>query len=450
MTAQEFSREADEHSPQKNYVRGVARKQVIHHGTGWTMQGDDTPGDGSANMEAVTSPFPETDAGRNGLVVALSEIQQVYSRLNGIVGRSGPALPGGGPIGALNNFAIPGEHPFTGGQLHPADLYMSGGVPNGQIVMQATTGIPLDRIAAQFRMFGLDEAARRRGALDVHQPLRALYRGTDRAAQESNLIKLIGGVPAIGEAAAQAISSDQRLTSWQQLEFHGIPCAAKMVGFLTILALLVKTLNMATGEAAKYRMPLLIRNQVSAVWRRLDPAQQAILRANPYLLREHLLPAINAVRLYPEYMAEKEPRSETDPLVRPSSTGRDQTGAPVPQLAVKRMAGYTVGLFLDKAAVGEDDLTPDAIDAWLRNNNMPQERSESSDVFFESFGAFETDNDRILFENRYIEPAGRGVKLAVDQATQVAFDYFDYVWRATDERRARQNAMIGVHRHRVP
>jgi len=295
--------------------------------------------------------------------------------------------------------------------------------------MQGTTGIPLDRIAEHFRMFGLDQAGVVGGAADAHQPLREIYRGGDQAAQDDPATKLLGGVPAIGEAAALSIAGDALLTPLEQAEFNGGPNAAKMVGFLTILALMVKTLNLAIGEAAKYRMPFLLRNRVSAVWQRLDPAQQVILTAHPVLLRNHLLPAINAVHLYTPAHAPNEHRAVGNPLVRP-----DRIWDPANNLvridrpAIVRMAGYTVGLFLDQAAVGADDLTPAAIDVWLAANtgDTPVERGESSDVL-ESFGAFPTDNDRILFENRNIAPQGAGVDLTFDQAAQTAFDYFVYV-----------------------
>ncbi len=144
--------------------RMVKKGAVLVRGVGFTLQGEENANSTASHIEFVTTPFPETAAGRAALQTTMTSIRNMMNRLNGA-----------GPVNqhvAVNQLVGPGVI----GLDRPNIEIMNRLNPLGR--MQVTAAIRLDRIHSLFTDLGSQVPAL---APPAAAPAKALFTGGRRA-----------------------------------------------------------------------------------------------------------------------------------------------------------------------------------------------------------------------------------------------------------------------------
>ncbi|MBK8138959.1 MAG: hypothetical protein IPK52_24605 [Chloroflexi bacterium] len=290
---------------ENNKVRSARRKEELHTGTNYELEGDDTPGDKLANIEFVTEPFGATPGGLTDYLATMTEVLDVVERITPLAGKPGPGddnqvkAAKKPPAFTPANYVNQPQH-----GLSHADVALSAGTGAvlGQFKMQATSGISLENIPAVMENFGItpdekklkvlrqggknrDEVKQRMGINDgkYDQLDSSLTRKAPARKIQANQA-LLGGSPTVARDALGRLGNELTYSLVQRAEINGHP--QKLLGFLSILIMNIKGLGVAVNGPAKYRLPFLGRNNfVTLFGSLLDDTRGAGVRKRPRLHR---------------------------------------------------------------------------------------------------------------------------------------------------------------------
>jgi hypothetical protein len=428
----------------------IARKQVVHVGSNFTAEADDTFGERAPTLEFVTAPFDETDKGLAALHTTLKAIIEIMARLAPHKDRQGPGnqVAAGPPpyTYVRGDYVESGAHKFSGSSsVRGRDVVLSGGHSKGQFKMQATMSGSLADISSTMEMFGAPGA----GATTTG-PQRAeasrLMRGTKDPGIQS---VVLGRAPALAREVAQRVLTTARHDSAFAETYPGgsdfigeldggVP---DLVGFLAAVMLYVKMLQLPVDKVLKYRIPFHARRSFVTMFSALSPAHQHALSSNNAdLFVRHLLDVSNEQPLLTNITMDGTDYGDVDrnltgasPLVRVPA----RVAPPLTLNDFTRFGSITIQRWMEGLTNRRDYLTPgDLKAALLTAGSSPGDAGRSAELL-ESFASLEgtpqaATTPPAVFENRGIDPLVFG-NLNVDEVTKGAWNYLLYFvdWRKT-------------------
>lgn len=415
-------------------VAPVPRQRVIDQGQGFELQADDTPGPKESNLEFVTRPFEETDAGLLEARVALDGIAAIYAQsLDPYVGRAGPdtRLQPPYPYTAAS-YVHQAQHGLHGGPSIAAnDVALSGGRVGGRIKMQVTSGMALRDLPEVMKYIGSNVPG------ETHQ--QGLERTPGRSAIAANpgtspIQTLVGNVPRLAQLV---VARFKTRAEWVLTPEDGSPLDLEpLVGFAAALLLTIKALQQTDRTTGiKSRLPLMSRTSFVELINGLPLEHRQALQ----LLRDDFLDAVlavsNATPLVPRsaqayYDVDLTRASPLAPAPPPNFVG-----VAAPQQAVSWL---TIGRWYDGLLAGTDYLLPRS---WWRRSAKDVLESMGSVAALDA--PQRAGGPRLgVFENRFIAPPAQGGVLGFAQAYEVAWNQLIFYKQLRDYR-AGERASIG-------
>lgn len=425
---------------ENNKVRSARRKEELHTGTNYKLEGDDTPGDKLANIEFVTEPFGATPAGLTDYLATMTEVLDVVERITPLAGKPGPGddnqvkAAKKPPAFTPANYVNQPQH-----GLSHADVALSAGTGAGlgQFKMQATSGISLENIPAVMENFGITpdekklkvlrqggrnrDAVKQRMGIDDNKYDRldsSLTRKEPARKIQANQA-LLGGSPTVARDALGRLGNELTYSLVQRAEINGHP--QKLLGFLSILIMNIKGLGVAVNGPAKYRLPFLGRNNfVTLFGSLLDDTRAALASGNGRAFIAHVLDANNATSLVP---GDNNKTADT-PLV---------SGFPT-------LSDLTIGKWLTGILQGTDYLDPNTIETLMNGqpkkmglfNKYSKKEKETSKDALESFAtapAMDTTegaNPMAILENRGIVGGAFATDFPMNEAITIGYNYLKF------------------------
>ena len=403
------------------------RKKVLHHGAGYNLEADDTPGPNTSNIEFVTDAFDVSNQGGTALKTTLTAIRGLVNHLDGLTGTPGPR--GDHPPYAFDaaRLVSPAQHQFNGpdygGGQH---LYLSGGRAGGRFKMQATSGIGISDIPTVMKYFGSAQLGETPHQKTERDPARTAMIGSPDVAANSVILKVVGGAPGVAQAALLLIANSPDLSLTEQGAFPAN--SPEMYGFLSALMLTLKMLQIPLTNVVKYRVPLMLRTNFANLFALLPPNQQAILTAHPQVLIDSVLTASNNRPLATRMGVQVDiGLTQDSPLIRPPRVRHNGQDVVVPHSS---LAAFTIGTWITGMTQGVDYLTPTDLDAWLKTQGWWWWQRSKLVPLVESFGSIATNDTApvggrglAVFENRAIAPKEQ---LSIDEACKLAWNQFRF------------------------
>jgi hypothetical protein len=385
-------------------VYPAARQRVLHRGTGFELQADDTPGPRLSNLEFVTTPFDESRTGLRALRTTMREIQGLIANsLDPFVGQAGPANANTDPPYRYDQarFVPPVAMGFTGSPELPRDrILLSGGRAGGYFKVQATAGIPLDKLANVMEYLGTNP----RGETPAQTLERAPARTALYAAAPPRFLQVLGNARALAVDVLQAMGADMNYLLAHRTVFAAQPAA--LVGFVASVMATMKLLQLPLAGVVKYRVALMPRTSYAAMLASLAPQQRGAIAADPGRFAAHLVAVSNLNPLLSRTQGIDPDTGLTvnDPFIRPSAYDNP------PPHAV--FAGISIADWIAGMTMGRDYLTPADMDAELRRQGVGRRRRGEARELLESFGTIGGMHQvgarsLAVFEQRAITPQGR-------------------------------------------
>jgi hypothetical protein len=425
---------------ENNKVRSAARKEPLHTGTNFKLEGDDTPGEKLANIEFVTEPFDATPGGVNSYLATMKEIIGIVKRITPLAGKPGPGsdatvkAASSRPTYVPANYVNKPQH-----NLSVDNVALSAGTGNalGSFKMQATSGISLANIPAVMEMFGItpdekkfknlkqggkkkDEIKARMNINDTKHD--SLSQSLDRKAPARKIQAtqaLLGGSPTVARHAIMLLGGEVMYSVAQKNSIN--TNSQKLLGFLSLMAMNIKGLGINTNGPAKYRLPFLGRNNFVTLFADLDPLQQAALTSgNASSFIRAVVDANNAV---PLVQGDGGKTADT-PLVNGFPTLQD----------------LTIGVWLKGITTGTDYLDPTKIALLMKGqpkkyglfNKYSKKDIEKSQDALESFATIPAmdaaggGDSLAILENRGITSGGFSADFPMDEAVTIGYNYLQY------------------------
>lgn len=415
-------------------IRPANRKELLHQGTRFRLEADDThrADAGYSDIEFVTEPFEPTDAGINRLNTAMGEIRDIMDRIGPYAGRNERE----------NQYVQADEHGFS-----ENNTLLSGGDPEGKFKMQATQGVSLEDLPTVLEYFGSN--------VPGETPIQGAVRWEARKMQsgdtghQAKITNVMGNVPTLARNAVQhLLHNGLGLTHEQKGVFDNATpehLTGPLIGLLTEIILYVKVFSRNEGGYVKYYLPFMARNDLVTLFRLIPPEQQAVLAVNDaQAFIDAVVTVVNSNQLI-EYQHSgiffdqgfaadssllRSFRPQNEPLRR--MEGPIQRTYPV-------FHTLSIGEWLRGITLGIDHLTPDQMGQWLRDHEPGLTEADRNRHlgYLESVASYgnETDapdrpgNTRMgIFENRAIAPVGnpplsRTGELTAIQCHKAALNY---------------------------
>ncbi len=240
-------------------VRPMAKHEVLHDGIGVRMEADefDEHGMRLSDVEFVTDPFPLSQQGHAELMLALHQVDRIYSTIVPLRGRDHTE----------GKFVGPDEH-----HLSHADVLLSRGGAGARIRTQATHGLSLADVPWLYTALSAPPegqarpdavAAIQRACTGTAEPsmkriLESLRSAPDRALRLSlaHIEQAIGDAPALEDTAT-------------------------LLGFFTVvIAFLGSMYARPITGGIKTFLPMMHRNDFATMFALLPPSQRELLREN--------------------------------------------------------------------------------------------------------------------------------------------------------------------------
>ena len=413
--------------------RPAARKELLHQGHRFKLEGDDTLGAAKPNLEFVTDAYDIDNGGLADLRQSLTEIKAIMSRLSHFVGDEDQQLTN-------QTFVQPVQH-----QLSNPAVRLIGGHATGKFKMQATQGVSLEDLPTLMEYFGTHVPGETQKQAKKRKPARKLAHGNVTGTPVSDLLGLL---PSLAQEAIRHVESNQAVYGYsipEQSFFQGPQ--PRLLGFFAQLIMYVKGLTIASaGAYEKYRIPLLGRIEMSTLFNQLDPTHRRVLAANhAQALIGAVVHAANHQSVLPKpahiggfwdsgFVA-------TGPLLRSAHIMVPHAVVPAVPVKLPVMQSLTIGDWLRGITSGHDYLTPAQMDQWLTANEAALSAAERGQRVgllesFNTLGGAMDPADRMgtsglnILENRFIAPGmgtARNGFFTPAQFEKAALAYFKFM-----------------------
>lgn len=396
--------------------RPAARKEVLHQGTQFNLEGDDSTGASSPSIEFVTSAYDITKAGRDNLDTSMSEIKTILSRIEKF---------------AQGTLILSNQH-----HLSNQDVELKKQESKAvNFKMQVTQGSSLEDLPTLMKYFGTNVPGETPKEAKQRKHARNLMVGKNQPGREET--DLLGRAPSLAQAAIDYIATNRvalGLSAPEASFFEGNQ--PRLLGLFAQILMNVKGFSIPIGQLMKYKVPFLGRVEFSALFQELSNDHQKVLRRTDALaFRRAIVHAANTATLWPG----DNNYTDNGALLRTAHiiTG-DNINAPKQKLPV--MQSLTITEWLKGMTQGHDYLSAGEMDQWLQNNEAAldaNERAKRTDLL-ESFnmlgpnvGTATDPADRAntsglsVLENRAISPSGRFVNIS--QVNSIAKAYINFM-----------------------
>jgi len=425
----------------------VERQRVMHRGTGFELQADDSPGPTRSNIEFVTKPFEETKTGLRELRQTMREVRTLLTnQFDPNVGQPGPANAGGNPPFRFDATRLLAATALglTGSRDLPANqTYFSRGQAGGRFKLQATAGIALDKLGPVLEYLGTNPRGETAAQTLERTPARtALY----RSPVPQSYLRVLGNARALAGDVLQAMSNDvPNFTAGERAHFATGPQA--LSGFIASVMATMKLLQMPIAGVIKYRSALMPRTSYAAMFASLVPADRAGIVNNPGRFAHHMVAVSNA-----------------NPLLAAMGPINPDTGLTVADAFIRAapadpsqgvFGAITIGDWIEGMTRGRDFLMPADMDAELRRRHTGRAGRRTARDLLESFGTIGVMDVRggapglAVFEQRAIAPgvwaAGQAPDLNINEVYKIVWNQLVFFRQV---RRAANAAAIGQYPNR--
>ncbi len=424
-------------------TRAADRKEVLHQGTGFRLEGDDTPGDGTANIEFVTDAFQTNAGGVGALNTAMHEIIGIYQRLNHFVDDNNKTK------------TVAGRRVVRPGQagVNNNHVYMSGGKQDGSIKLQMTFGARLEDFPTLFKYMGMGvpgetpvEGGEREDARQmVYGPANYGPPVAPRPNRKrtGTIGQLVGRAP---DLANQVIAHMLGIAGMGAAHLAALGGnTAKLQGFLSILMIYLKGLQLPMA-LIKYRVPFLGRSNMAAIFQDLPANQRAVLSHNNAQYLKASMLAISNANMILDYdghgfFVDNNLNANT-PLMRNK-----------PDLATMTIGQWMQGI---TGAPGIDYLFKANMEAWLVAQGRTAAQADTQSEPLESMSMLNDqeggmDAGLAVFENRAIQPGEITPLGAIDMTIQDAHKYtLDFLTFLTTINAGAAGAAPGAYPNLIP
>lgn len=403
-------------------IRPAHRKEVLHEGDHFALEGDDSPGPQASNLEFVTEPFDTTLAGINQLNQTMTQIKAIVRRIGQYSGKLGNQVNT-----APRRFVRSNKH-----RLNKPHTWLSAGEPHANFKMQATQGISIEDIPTIMEHFGTPAGEQIAQTTDRGPSRQALYGNQN---YQTAITNIMGNAPRLAREAILAFIP--QIPNEEQPLFDN---TNGLAGFLSVILMYIKLLAVPRGNALKFSIPLLLRNNFVALFRSVPTIQRHYLRKNRALFFQEIMTAANQQG----YMAKPqqlgggfwdENRQLTDPLltIRIRQTAESQPHENVQVMNSLRIQDWLEGVVRD----GVDYLQPQTMLGWLNTHEqqLTDDQKQRSSELLESFATLGNNKDNSeqagksklnIFENRQIIPSGNQVEINEEEAHRTALNYLTF------------------------
>lgn len=408
-------------------LRPVRRQtEVMHFGTGFQLQGDDTEGPTKSSIEFVTSPLDtESHQGLDDLARALLLMDAIVKRIEPYKDRNEDKSKR-----VSDRYVFPEEH-----RLNAPGFYLSwaGDGAETAFKMQATAGIRLADLPKVMKYFGNVQGESQQKATE-RAPSRSIMQ-PDRGHAES-----LGSAKRWAEGACTRIEVAHRGAQQQHAPNPFANRRADLVGFLAAVMVFIRNVAQVRAEEIKYSFQLFGRSDFASLFGTLAAGQQAVFARNPGLLVDAVIAELNASAGM---------QLTRNSLVAPNASAT----MPSPQAVIDAGGAMNIHIPLFRemtiwrwlgviALGGADPMTPQNIEAYLRSMARHSGEATNDDAFrtkvarhkayLESVAAYSPDASSggdalMLFENRgIINPFRRATNVKLDEAGRIAMAYLGF------------------------
>jgi hypothetical protein len=412
-------------------LESPVKKGAIHQGVDYRIEPDGPYAENGVtnrmDLEFVTEPFPEDEAGFGRLVAALSDMEAVFNRFTShATGEwSGEDFDG-------SKFVAPSTHGFSDNSV-----YLYGGVNGGDFKPQVTAGFALADVPDMMESLGTgrgetllpDEERTRREAV--------------RGMVYGSAAKQRGEAVLLTDAAAQA-NMVMGLLIRDNVVRADAPGVDSLKGLVALALEYIIALSSPDREGIKTRLPLMSRYSFATLFGQLPkPIQDALKSANG---RQSFVGAMSAGIAGKVKGATQD---MTGRMIATSTIYRGQSSVAVPDL-MTALGTFTRSDWLLNVLDGRDLLTPADLLAHLqREAASPTEKSaakqydKSIAIYLRGHGASgsvkdvagEETGSLSLLENRAIAPTLSGMNAVTNRTAmsfgdvkEMALNYFLWVW----------------------
>jgi Domain of unknown function (DUF4157) len=378
-------------------LRPAKRKEELHQGSSFKLEGDDSTGGTSPSIEFVTSAYAISPQGMNNCKASFKEINAILKRIEKF--EKGDVITG--PQHQLSNQSVE----LTRKEDHKASFKM-----------QITQGVSLEDLPTVMKYFGTNVPGEtKKEAKDRKQSRRLMA--------DSPSTELLGIAPSLAQKAIDRLKTHGETLGIEKSDItHFKDSQPRLLGFLSQIMMYVKALTIPDGQFQKYKMPFLGRVEFSALFDELSPDHRRILAQDgANALTDAVVYAANSVTLWP---TDKDFASGS-PLLRTAHiiTGDNIT---TPKAKLPVMQSLTIQHWLRGITKGIDWLSASYMNIWLthlESSLSDVERTKRTDLL-ESFNMLGDDigdatdaADRpdtsglSVLENRAIAPSGRFMQI---------------------------------------
>jgi len=397
------------------------KKGTLHQGKDYVIEPDgpyDTDGlTNRMDLEIVTEPFPETEAGQERLIAALDDMESV---MNPLFAQASGAYTGG--EFSYDRFIKPDQTQFSN-----SSIYVYGGQAGGAFKPQVTSGFELADMPEVMQTVG-----KVRGESEVDSERRAPVR-TAMFGERGATDTIVGVSPQLADTAIAKLKLDGILDQED---------TSALKGFLSIAFMYLQKLASVGPSGVKIAIPLLSRFSLNTLYEQVpEDVREAIgTRAG----RTSFVAGVSDA-LIGEIGAR---RGNIDGPMIGIKTGialHDQH----PEF-VEALRSFTRKDWLLNILDGNDLLKPDDLITHLRKS---KDTADTATKYDKSFGIYSrghgnTQNVKdvagqntgglALVENRAIAPKGADSGITLKEARAFALSYFSWA-RSIKEARDRIN-----------
>jgi hypothetical protein len=245
------------------------KKGTLHQGKDYKIEPDGPYADlGATNrmdLEIVTEPFPETEAGEERLAAALADMRQAFNRYD-----AGATGEWDGSVGSLSvaKFVAPATHGFS-----TPGIYLHGGKPGGHFKPQVTGGVRLADLPHVMETLGVADATETGD--EEQDNVRQLVYGNRDPAQlaETSTLKTLGTAPTRARKVISTLVEKAVITRTAK----GLP---ELTGFLSMAIVYMTVLSVTTKEGIKVELPLMSRYPFGTLWKQVPEETRSVFASS--------------------------------------------------------------------------------------------------------------------------------------------------------------------------
>lgn len=392
-----FEFETTDYLPKINDVnppRPARRKEELHQGNNFKLEGDDSTGGGSPSIEFVTSAYEISKGGMSNCTASFKTINSILKRIEKF---------DKGDVITSNQHQLSNQNlELTKQEDHPVTFKM-----------QITQGIALEDLPTVMKYFGTNVPGETPKETKKRKQSRKLM-------ANSPATDLLGLAPSLAQTAITYLCNNGKTLGIAPQDVTWLEGSQpRLLGFFAQIMMYVKALTIPDGQFQKYKMPFLGRVEMSALFKELSKQHRRILAQDD--ARAFTSAVVHAANSAANLWTGDSNYTANSPLLRTAHiiTG-DNINAPKTKVPV--MQSLTIEQWLRGITKEIDWLSSSNMKTWLKymeptvakvDRQKHTDLLESFNMLGDQIGTKTDTADRhgtsglSILENRSINPGGK-------------------------------------------